>query len=201
MSGFWKHPTPLILASKSSIRYKMLADVGIDTEVVVAEIDERAIQLSKELPHNNALQLASAKARHVSIRKKDRLVLGVDQTLVQDETEFHKAFTLAAVKTKLLALSGKTHNLTSAAALFHNGEVVFSVSDEAHLTVRQLDSTFIDHYIDTAGVDILNAVGCYQIESHGAHLFDRIAGDQFTIMGLPLLKLLDAFRQQGLIVS
>lgn len=205
MSGYWKNTKPLILASKSGVRYDMLQKIGIETEVIPANLDERAIAFeirNSELAHEElASKLAIAKAKHVSTHWPDRYVLGADQILTQEGKEFHKVSTFSEAKAQLLALSGKTHQLIVAAALVFNGKVLFSVIDKAQLKMRPLSFEFTDYYIESAGDKILNSVGCYQIEGFGVHLFENIYGDQFTVMGMPLLKVLHEFRNLGLIVQ
>jgi septum formation protein len=195
---------PLILASKSSIRRTLLEAAGIPVEVEPAKIDERAIESSKVAPASAekvALLLAREKALEVAARKSKSIVLGADQTLALGERRFSKPANALAAREQLMMLAGKTHELHAAVAVVQNGKVVFETVATARLTVRPLSETFLDAYLAGAGDRVLSSVGAYQLEGQGVHLFERIEGDHFTIMGLPLLPLLAYFRSAGLVVS
>jgi septum formation protein len=126
-----------------------------------------------------------------------RLVVGADQTLALGERRFDKPRDSAAAREQLQTLAGKTHHLHSAVALARDGGVLFDGTDTARLTMRNLSSSFLDSYVDAAGSALLDSVGAYQLEKLGIHLFERVDGDHFTILGLPLLKLLEFLRRTG----
>lgn len=199
--NLWTYNTPLILASGSATRRLMLEEACLPVEVIPAQIDERAIdQPLREqgaAPSTCALALAHAKARAVSSRHPGRIVLGADQILDCDGLMLDKVPDRAAAERQLAFLSGKTHRLTSAAALLCDGAVMFDAVTEAHLTMRALDRAAIALYADQAGRALTASVGCYEIEGLGAHLFDRVEGDHFTVRGLPLLPMLAGFRAKG----
>lgn len=196
-------PERLILASTSPFRRTMLADAGLSFEAVAPEVDERAAEAplkgSGATPEDIALVLAEAKAVDVSERHSDALVLGCDQTLSLGDEVLHKAGDMEAARRKLLALSGKTHQLNSAAVLARNGEAIWRHVGIARLTMRQLDPGFVGRYLALVGNKALSSVGAYQIEGPGIQLFDKIEGDHFTIVGLPLLDLLKELRRLGAI--
>ncbi|MGA2493468.1 MAG: Maf family nucleotide pyrophosphatase [Roseiarcus sp.] len=199
----WIGASPIILASKSASRRALLAGVGVPFEVEAADIDERGVEeaLSQrgEAPSGLALALARAKALSVSARRPEALTLGADQTLILDGQPMHKAPTRAAAAVALQAMSGRGHRLVSAFALARDGMILAEDSDSADMTMRALDAAQIARYLDIAGPAVLASVGAYQIEGLGAHLFESISGDQATILGLPMLKLLAALRGLGLL--
>ena len=178
----------------------MLADAGIPLEVKPAALDERAIE-AKAAPLNAreaAVLLAREKAKTVSLISPPRVVLGADQTLALGGRRFSKPANLDAAREQLRALSGKTHELHSAATVVAGNKVLFEHADTVKLTVRALSEEFIERYLKNAGEAVMHSVGGYQIEGVGIHLFERIEGDNFTILGLPLLPVLDFFRRSGL---
>ncbi|MBM3607040.1 MAG: septum formation inhibitor Maf [Alphaproteobacteria bacterium] len=204
-SPYWIPAQPLVLASQSRIRLSMLEAAGLPVETRAANIDERAI--AKEYggaengPDKIAVWLSQAKALAVSSHLSGRHVLAADQTLTLDGEAFHKAGTLEGVRRQLERLSGQTHCLNSAATLAFDGKIIFSIADSAQMTMRALSPAFLDHYVGSCGEAVLSSVGCYQIENHGVQLFEKISGDQFTIMGLPLVQLLQKLRQHGLLTT
>lgn len=191
-------PDALVLASASSFRKKMLVDAGLSVEAVPSSIDERAVEKavagSEVSPEDLALILAEAKALDVSDRRRGDLVLGCDQTLSLGDEVLHKPADMEAARHRLLALSGRTHQLNSAAVLVRNGEVLWRDVGVASMTMRHLDPGFVGRHLARVGDAALTSVGAYQIEGKGVQLFDRIEGDFFTIVGLPLLPLLSALR-------
>ena len=191
----------LILASASPFRKSLLADAGLDVEAVPAEVDERALEAplqgSGTSPEDVALILAEAKALDVSERRPGALVLGCDQTLSVGDEIFHKPADMEGARRHLLALSGKTHQLNSAAVLARGGQVLWRHVGVANLTMRRLDPAFIGRHLARVGDKALQSVGAYQVEGEGIQLFDRIEGDHFTIVGLPLLPLLAELRKLG----
>jgi len=195
----WLDPAPLVLASRSSARRAMLAAAGIPVELTIADIDERAVEARAGAlgASEAAVLLAREKARAVAAQIGGRFVVGADQTLVLGERRFSKPVDRAAAREQLRALSGRTHELHSAVAVARDGRVVFSHVDAARLTMRSLSEKFLDVYLDAMGPDASASVGAYQLEKLGVHLFERIEGDHFTILGLPLLALLAFLRREG----
>ena len=195
---------PLVLASRSSVRRALLEAAGIPVEVEPARVDERAVESSKAASagaKDVALLLAREKALEVAGRKGKSIVLGADQTLAQGERRFSKPANALAAREQLKALAGKTHELHAAVALVRGGDVMFETVATARLTMRPLSEAFLDAYLTAAGDRVSSSVGAYQLERAGVHLFERIEGDHFTILGLPLLPLLAYFRSAGLVVS
>ncbi|MBB6011234.1 septum formation protein [Aquamicrobium lusatiense] len=193
----------LVLASGSPFRKAMLVSAGVDVEAVPAEIDERAVEAplqdSGVSPEDVAVILAEAKALEVSERRPGALVLGCDQTLSLGDEVFHKPAGMEGARRHLLALSGKTHQLNSAAVLVRNGEVLWRHVGIANLTMRKLEPAFIGRHLARVGDKALSSVGAYQIEGEGIQLFEKVEGDHFTIVGLPLLPLLSELRRLGAI--
>ncbi|MER8576670.1 Maf-like protein [Mesorhizobium sp. M1338] len=193
----------IILASGSPFRKAMLVDAGVDVEAVPADVDERALEAplqdSGVSPEDVALVLAEAKATEVSERRPGALVLGCDQTLSLGDEVFHKPADREGARRHLLALSGKTHQLNSAAVLIRDGAVLWRHVGIASMTMRKLDPAFIGRHLARVGAKALGSVGAYQIEGEGIQLFDKIEGDHFTIVGLPLLPLLAELRTLGAI--
>lgn len=193
----------LILASGSPFRKAMLVNAGVDVEAVPAEVDERALEAplqdSGVSPEDVALVLAEAKASDVSERMPGALVLGCDQTLSLGDEVFHKPADVEGARRHLLALSGKTHQLNSAAVLVRDGKVLWRHVGIASMTMRKLDPAFIGRHLARVGAKALSSVGAYQVEGEGIQLFDKIEGDHFTIVGLPLLPLLAELRTLGAI--
>jgi septum formation protein len=196
----WVASKPLLLASKSEVRRKILAAAGVPIESRPAPIDERAIEARSNVHEAGevARVLAGAKAHTVAAQMPARVVLGADQTLTLDGRRFSKPTDRDAAREQLLALRGKTHRLHSALTVVRDGAVLFEHSDTAELTMRDFSDRFLESYLDSVGDSAFASVGGYQIESAGIQLFERIAGDYFTILGLPLLPLLQFLRQAGL---
>jgi septum formation protein len=193
----------LILASKSRSRLALLSAVGLDAEVVSAEIDERALE-DVHLARAGSLEslageLARAKALAVSAIRPGAYCLGADQTLTIDGEIVHKSRNFDEAARTLAALSGKTHRLTSAFCIARSGRPLIVDSDQADLRMRPLDPGTISRYLDRAGTPVLASVGAYQVEGLGAHLFDRIEGEHSVVLGLPMLRLLAWLRCENLI--
>ena len=197
----WRGTHPLILASKSPARQALLRSAGIAFEVVPAGIDERAIELASGL--SGAGEIASLLAREkavvVSLQHRNRLVVGADQTLALGDQRFSKPAGRAEAAGQLQALAGQTHELHSAVVVACNGEAVFSDVSVARMTMRPLDEAAIMAYLDAAGEAVTTSVGGYQLEGLGVHLFERVEGDYFTVLGLPLLQLLEFLRSRRLL--
>lgn len=192
---------PFILASRSSSRQKLLQNACIDFEALPADIDERAVQRESGLCDGGSIaeHLARSKALHVAGLKPGRMVIGADQTLALGGELFNKSTDRAGVASQLRALSDRTHYLYSAVVVARDGDVLFSHVGAAGMTMRALDNVTIAQYLDQAGDAALQSVGGYQLEGLGIRLFERIEGDYFTILGLPLLPLLAFLRSEKLI--
>ena len=195
----WLSSDPLLLASKSAVRRTMLEAAGIPVEVVPADIDERALEARAGLggPADVAQHLAREKARVGSARTGRRFVVGADQTLALGDMRFTKPTDRATGREQIRALARHTHELHAAVAVARDGRVLFSHVDTARLTMRPLSERFIDLYLDAAGEAVTHSVGGYQIEGLGVHLFERIEGDHFTILGMPLFALFGFLRREG----
>jgi septum formation protein len=195
----WLADQPLVLASKSAIRHAILRDAGLPVEVRSADIDERAIEqraTTRDAGEVAAL-LAREKARTIASRLAGRLVLGADQTLALGERRFSKPAHRAAAREQLAALRGRTHELHTAVAVVRADTVLFEHRETARLTMRAFSNRFLDAYLDAVGADAATSVGGYQLEGAGIQLFERVEGDHFVILGLPLIALLQYFRQAG----
>ena len=201
MTGFWRGAEPLLLASTSLTRRLILERAGLAPAVADPGIDERAIQrgLGPATPDAVAATLASAKALAVSSRHEGRVVVGADQILVCDGTIATKAPDLETAAATLLRLAGRTHRLVSAVTVAVDGKIVGQATSAARMTMRGLSAGEIDAYLSLAGASALRSVGCYEIEGAGIHLFDTIEGEYSTILGLPMLPLLDILRERELV--
>jgi len=197
----WRGKSPLILASQSRARQALLTNAGIGFEAVTAEIDERAVQQASGLsaPGEIASLLAREKALSVSARQPGKFVIGADQTLALGERLFSKPAGRAQAAEQLRALAGRSHELHPAVAVARDGEILFEAVAIAGMTMRRLGEAEIDVYLDEAGDAVTSSVGAYQLEGLGVHLFERIEGDHFTILGLPLLPLLAFLRSERLL--
>ncbi|WP_037086285.1 Maf-like protein [Neorhizobium vignae] len=187
---------PLVLASSSPFRRMLMENAGLAFESRAADIDERKIEAGLEgaSPDQVALTLAKAKALEVSGHFPGALVIGSDQTMSLGSRVYHKPKTLAEAKENLLSLSNKTHRLNSAIAFARDNQIVWEHVAHADLTVRELNETFVDRYLSRVGEKVYGSVGAYQLEGEGIQLFSRIEGDYFTILGLPMLPLLEKLR-------
>ena len=190
---------PLVLASKSSARRALLDAARIPVVIDSADIDERAAEAGAADGKAAAVLLARAKAMAVAKRRPNDLVLAADQTLDLDGRRFSKPKSIAAAREQLAALAGRAHMLHSAAAVARGGEILFETVATARLTMRPLDGKALDAYLAAVGNDVTTSVGAYRLEGLGVHLFEKIEGDYFTILGLPLLPLLAYFRGAGLV--
>ena len=200
MNATWLLPAPLVLASQSAVRRTLLQSAGIPIDVHPAAIDERAIedrQKEAVAPSAIAVLLAREKALSVSATMPGRLVVGADQVLALGAQRFNKPPNRAGAADQLRALRGRTHALHAAVAVVRDGKVLFSHDDIARLTMRDFTDDFLDAYLGSANESLTASVGAYALESVGVQLFSRIDGDYFTILGLPLLPLLDFLRRDG----
>jgi septum formation protein len=199
MMSLWQDDRPIVLASRSVSRREMLEAAGIPVEVCIADVDERAIEEAAGAPSppDAAALLAREKAKAVARLMPSRIVVGADQTLAFESRRLNKPCDFVGARKQLMMLAGKTHYLHSAVALVQDENVLFDAVDTASLTLRALSGAFLDRYLEAAGSAVLSSVGAYQLEKTGIHLFDRIDGNYFTILGLPLLMLLDFLRRHG----
>jgi len=199
----WAGASPLVLASRSASRRALLEACGLTVECVAADVDERAEEALYLASGGDADGLAGALARAkavaASATRPRAWCVGADQTLTVAGRLMHKAADRQEAVRSLVGLAGRTHRLTSAFCVARDGEALVVDEDSAELDMRPLDETAIRRYLDLAGPDVLASVGVYQLEALGAHLFERIRGDHFTILGLPLLKLLAWLRAEGLL--
>ena len=192
---------PLVLASGSATRARLLADAGLPILVDPAAVDEEEIRTSFQAEGRDAdacaAALAEAKAKRVSARHTGALVLGADQILECGGRWLEKPRDPEAARAQLTLLRGKRHTLITAAAVVRNGALLWHTIDRAQLTMRAFTDGFLDDYVAAGGEDLLGSVGGYQLEGLGAQLFGRVEGDFFSILGLPLLPLLDFLRGHG----
>lgn len=187
----------LILASSSAIRQKLLASAGIKFTARNSNLDEenakiamRAQQLS---PAKQAHELALLKAKKIS-NGNDDFVIGCDQILAMDGHAFDKANDMETARERLKALRGKAHVLETAIVIAKGGNLIWRYDASPRLVMRDFSDAFLDNYLMAAGEKVLSSVGCYQLEGHGCQLFEKIEGDYFSILGLPLLELLAYLR-------
>ena len=199
--GLWRGD-PVILASGSKGRAQLLANAGIPFDVIPADLDERSVDGVESLsPQQQAVRLASEKARHVSLRNPGRTVIGADQTLAIGTRILHKASSIGNALTQLRELAGREHCLHSAVACTRDGATQFAFVASATIHMRSFSESVLRAYTNAMGDRLLQTVGCYEIEGLGAHLIERIEGDMFTIIGLPIFQLLAGLRHLGLIVE
>ena len=194
---------PIILASGSRIRLELLHRAGVAVTAEAAAVDEGEIKVAFQAEGASteacAQALAALKARRISDRHPEALVIGADQMLDCDGIWFDKSADLDEARTHLQALRGKSHRLVTAAVVMQGGTQLWHVISPAKLTMRPFSDAFLDDYLRQAGEAVLGSVGAYQLEGLGAQLFDRVEGDFFTVLGLPLLPLLDFLRGHGVI--
>jgi len=193
----------MILASASETRAKLLKDAGVPFEIVPARVDEDALKqslLAEKASHRNVADaLAELKALRVSSAHPGELILGADQVLSFDGALISKCESLGEARALLLRLRGKTHDLISAMVLAKGSAPIWRHVEKATLTMRDFSEAFLDDYLAAEAEGLLSGVGCYRLEGRGAQLFSRVTGDHSTVLGLPLLPLLSALREQGVI--
>ena len=199
--GLWLGKSPLILASQSSARKMLLANAGLEFKAVTADIDERGLQAASELsnPREIALLLAREKAKAVCASHPGSYVIGADQTLALGNRLFNKPAGRPQALAQMRDLAGNSHELNSAVAVAYGGKIVFEDVSIARMTMRGMTEDELSVYLDVAGDVVTTSVGAYQLEGLGIHLFERIEGDHFTILGLPLLPLLAFLRHERLV--
>jgi len=193
-------PDPIILASGSASRAKMLRDAGVEIVVERPRVDEEAVKASLRAegapPRAQVDALAEVKALSVS-RMRPGLVIGADQMLVLGKQVFDKPTNRVEAREQLKALSGQTHHLMNAAVVALEGAIVWRQIATPRLRMRPLSDAFIERYLDEAGDDAFTSVGAYKLEGRGGQLFEDVSGDFFSILGLPLLPLLAFLRERG----
>jgi septum formation protein len=199
----WLSPSPLLLASKSSARLALLKAAGVEVTVQPASIDERAIETRAGAieASDSAMLLAREKARAVAAAHPARIILGADQTLALGERRFSKAADYGGARSQLIALRGKTHVLYSAIALAQDDKILFEHIAAARMTMRHFSDAYVDNYLHAIGNAALMSVGGYELEGIGIQLFEKIEGDHSTILGLPLLPLLQWLRERGMLAK
>ena len=195
--------TRVILASASESRAKILHGAGIAFDVVAAHVDEEAIKesmLAANHPHRLVAEaLAELKAVRISSRHPGALVIGADQVLSFAGELVSKCGTMDEARALLSRLRGKSHDLFSAAVITKDGAPVWRHIERNRMTMYPVSDAFIDDYLAVKGENLLSGVGCYRLEDEGAQFFSHIDGDYFAILGLPLIPLLSALREQGVI--
>ena len=189
----------LVLASTSIARRALLAGVGLEHEALAPGIDEAAAKARLgDIPGDAlAAALADLKALACARLRPGALVIGADQTLACDGALFDKPVDMAEARAHLLRLRGRTHTLHAAISIARDDRVIWRHLTAAHLTMRPFSDAFLDHYMALCGETLTTSVGAYRLEGPGPQLFERIEGDYFTILGLPLLPLLDFLRGAG----
>lgn len=197
--------TRLILASASEVRARVLKGAGVDFDIHPAHVDEEAVKdslLAAKAPLRDVADaLAELKALRVSANRPDALVLGADQVLAFEGELVNKCASLDEARTLLRRLRGRSHQLISALVLAKAGGAIWRRAETATLKMRDFSDRFLDDYLASEGEELLKGVGCYRLESRGAQLFERVEGDYFTVLGLPLQSLLAVLRQHGIVAT
>lgn len=191
----------IVLSSTSATRRKLLSHTGIYFKTAKPPVDEGAIKASMEKAGASAeevaVALAESKANSVADILPGAYVIGADQMLACEGVWFNKPKGREGAKAHLQTLRGKTHQLITAAVIAHEGRIIWRRTDIAQMTMRPLSDEFIEQYLDKAGDGAVKSVGAYELEGPGAQLFDKVEGDFFSILGLPLIPLLAALREAG----
>jgi septum formation protein len=197
----------IILASASPVRRKLLERAGLIFDVEVSSVDEKVVReaLADETsgiePGDLAEVLARAKAQDVARMVDADIVIGADQVLSMDGVSYAKAESIAEARNQLLAFKGKAHQLHSAVAIVNEGTFTWAHVEDVTVHMRDYSSAFVGKYLAAAGEEVLQSVGCYQLEGLGVQLIDAVDGDYFSVLGLPLFALLGELRRQGVIAT
>ena len=193
----------LVLASGSASRKALLAAAGVSFTADPADLDEAVLMAGLKTAGAEimARTLAEQKALAVSRRHPGKTVLGGDSVIAFENDYLSKCASLDEAHALLARLSGKTHLLVSAAAMARDGALLWAHASPCRMTMRDLSPQFLDDYLAAEGEAILSSVGCYHYEGRGAQLFDRVDGDYFSVLGLPLLAVLARLRKEGLLAS
>lgn len=195
----------VILASASTSRAQILRDAGVPFQIESSSVDEAAIKETMAADGAGvdaiAAALAECKALNVAARHADALVIGADQMLTCDGRWFDKPADTKQARSHLKSFSGRVHELITAACVATNDNVIWHLIARAQLTMRPLSDRFIDDYLDNCGESVLGSVGAYRIEGRGAQLFSEVVGSHFTILGLPLLPLLEFLRTRQVLIA
>jgi MAF protein len=198
-------PGQLILASGSEIRQTLLRNAGVPFEVIVGRIDEETVKdalvAEGATPRDIADALAEGKARKVSIKHPEAMVIGCDQTLSFKGQLLSKAQNKDEARAQLQAMRGERHKLLSAVVIYENGEPKWRHVGEVRLEMNRFSDSYLDAYLDRNWDQICHCVGSYMLEAEGVRLFSRVDGDYFTVLGLPLLPLLAYLSERGVIAS
>lgn len=201
-------PQRVILASGSKARREMLHAAAVEFSVRTADVDEPALRAAMRAEHGDvigpadvALMLARAKAEAVSRLEPEAIVIGSDQVLAFEGALLTKPGDLARVAEQIAKLSGRRHELVSAVAIAVDGVAVWSAVDMARLTMRAVSDRFVEAYVAACGEEVRHSVGAYHLEGLGVQLFEKIEGDYFTILGMPLLPLLSELRRRGVLME
>jgi septum formation protein len=194
---------PLVLASASAARSRLLREAGVTVVVDPADLDEGALKAAHAeagaSPGDCAMALAICKARTVAGRHPGALVIGADQLLALGDEWFDKPRDLPAARQQLAALKGRTHRLATAVCVCRDEAVLWQAVSEPRLTMRGFSDRFLDGYLAAEGGAVLSSVGAYRLEGRGSQLFVAIEGDHFAIQGLPLIELLGYLRDAGVL--
>ena len=191
----------LILASASAIRSKMLSDAGVEHRCIASDVDENRVKASHNDSGAIATELAKAKALGVSGGEADEWVIGSDSVVSVGQRIFAKPGNRDEAREHLRLFSGQPMVLTSSVALARNGAVDWSFTDRATLQVRDLSDSFVDDYLDREWPEVGYCVGVFRMEARGVQLFEAVEGSHFTILGMPLIPLLGALRDRGVIAA
>ena len=195
----------LILASASPTRAWLLRTAGVEVRVEPAAVDEEVVKQTFRARGRAAVEcalaLAEAKARRVAGRHDRAFVIGADQILVCDGLWFDKPSDLGAARAQLKALRGRTHELATAVCVVQNRTRIWHTVKQPHLTMREFSDLFLEDYLAVEEAAVLGTVGAYRLEGRGVQLFERVEGDHFAILGLPLLELLEFLRECGQLPS
>lgn len=193
----------LVLASASTARASLLQAAGVEFTVSAADIDEAAIKAEAvrrgDSPDRCATRLAEAKALRISERDVDAMVVGADQLLVVGDQWFDKPVGMIEAAEQLRHLRGRTHTLVTVCCAARRGAIIWHAASSPRLTMRRFSEDFLRGYLAAEGEALLGSVGAYRLEGRGAQLFERIEGDHFAVLGLPLIELLAFLRERGVV--